>query len=94
MVSQRKILEVQSFEIETADDAGIRPKAAMDWLVYGLVAHITLVTHFVITRIIYRASANGKWNMAKQEAFLCIIKTKLQRTHLFNMHCRWTGKNK
>lgn len=28
MVSQRKILEVQGFEIETVDDAGIRPKAA------------------------------------------------------------------
>jgi zinc finger SWIM domain-containing protein 3 len=28
MVSQRKILELQGFEIETADDAGIRPKAA------------------------------------------------------------------
>ncbi|KAJ1298885.1 hypothetical protein BS78_01G488100 [Paspalum vaginatum] len=28
MVSQRKISEVQGFEIETADDAGIRPKDA------------------------------------------------------------------
>lgn len=28
MVSQRKISELQGFEIETADDAGIRPKAA------------------------------------------------------------------
>ena len=28
MVSQRKILELQGFEIETADDAGIGPKAA------------------------------------------------------------------
>ena len=28
MVSQRKILELQAFEIETADDAGIGPKAA------------------------------------------------------------------
>ena len=28
LVSQRKILELQDFEIETADDAGIGPKAA------------------------------------------------------------------
>jgi hypothetical protein len=28
MVSQRKISELQGFEIETADDAGIMPKAA------------------------------------------------------------------
>jgi zinc finger SWIM domain-containing protein 3 len=28
MVSQRKISELQGFEIETADDAGIGPKAA------------------------------------------------------------------
>ncbi|KAJ1274956.1 hypothetical protein BS78_05G099000 [Paspalum vaginatum] len=28
MASQRKISEVQAFEIETADDSGIRPKAA------------------------------------------------------------------
>jgi len=28
MVSQRKISELQAFEIETADDSGIRPKAA------------------------------------------------------------------
>lgn len=28
MTSQRKILEVQAFEIEAADDSGIRPKAA------------------------------------------------------------------
>ena len=30
MASQRKISELQGFEIETADDAGIRPKAAHD----------------------------------------------------------------
>jgi hypothetical protein len=30
MASQRKISEVQAFEIETADDSGIRPKAAHD----------------------------------------------------------------
>ena len=28
MVSQRKISDLQGFEIETADDAGIRPKLA------------------------------------------------------------------
>jgi len=28
MVSQRKISDLQAFEIETVDDAGIRPKAA------------------------------------------------------------------
>jgi len=28
MVSQRKISDLQAFEIETADDAGIQPKAA------------------------------------------------------------------
>jgi len=28
MLSQRKISEVQAFEIEAADDSGIRPKAA------------------------------------------------------------------
>jgi hypothetical protein len=28
MVSQRKISDLQAFEIETADDAGIGPKAA------------------------------------------------------------------
>ena len=28
MASQRKILDLQTFEIETADDAGIGPKAA------------------------------------------------------------------
>ena len=28
MASQRKISELQAFEIETADDSGIRPKAA------------------------------------------------------------------
>ena len=31
LVSQRKISELQSFEIETADDAGIGPKAAHEW---------------------------------------------------------------
>jgi zinc finger SWIM domain-containing protein 3 len=30
MTSQRKILEVQAFEIEAADDSGIRPKAAYE----------------------------------------------------------------
>jgi hypothetical protein len=30
MVSQRKISELQGFEIETADDAGIGPKAAQE----------------------------------------------------------------
>jgi zinc finger SWIM domain-containing protein 3 len=30
MASQRKISELQAFEIETADNAGIRPKAAHD----------------------------------------------------------------
>jgi zinc finger SWIM domain-containing protein 3 len=28
MLSQRKILDLQAFEIEAADDSGIRPKAA------------------------------------------------------------------
>ncbi len=30
MVSQRKISDLQAFEIETADDAGIGPKAAQE----------------------------------------------------------------
>ncbi|WVZ83756.1 hypothetical protein U9M48_030861 [Paspalum notatum var. saurae] len=65
MVSQRKISDVQGFEIETADDTGIRPKSA-----HGLVAHITSVTHYVTTRIICEANANGKWHMEKREACL------------------------
>ena len=31
LVSQRKISELEAFEIETADDAGIRPKAAHEF---------------------------------------------------------------
>ncbi|WVZ78630.1 hypothetical protein U9M48_026311 [Paspalum notatum var. saurae] len=40
MVSQRKISEVQGFEIETADDVGIRPKAA-----HGLASLQNAVKH-------------------------------------------------
>jgi zinc finger SWIM domain-containing protein 3 len=32
--------------------------------------------------------------MVKQEACLCIFRKKIPKTHHFNMHCRWTGKNR
>jgi hypothetical protein len=90
MVSQRKISELQGFEIETADDAGIGPKAAHELACVQVgVVHPISVILFVITRIIYGPSASERWHMVKQEACLCIFKIKLLRTLHFNMHCKW-----
>ena len=56
MASQRKILELQAFEIETADDSEIRPKKLhMSHHVVKLVNHLTLATLVVIVKIICKA---------------------------------------
>jgi zinc finger SWIM domain-containing protein 3 len=34
MASQRKILELRAFEIETTDDSGLRPKAAHELAIH------------------------------------------------------------
>lgn len=95
MVSQRKISELQAFEIEMADDAGIGPKKPhMSLQVVKLVEDSILAIPSVITRIICGRSANEKWHMAKQVACLSIFKTRLLKTHHSNMHCKWIVKNK
>jgi hypothetical protein len=69
LVSQRKFLELQGLEIETTDDARIRPKAAYGSVSLQVGGSSNLsYTHFVTTRTICGSSANGKWYMAKQEA--------------------------
>jgi zinc finger SWIM domain-containing protein 3 len=51
MASQRKISELQAFEIETADDSGIRPKATHELAIHQ-VGGITLVTLVMTGKII------------------------------------------
>jgi len=70
------------------------PKLLMSWLASKLVAQLISVTLFKTTRTIYGASGNGRWHMVKQEGCLCIFRKKLPRTHHFNMHYRWIGKNR
>lgn len=50
MASQRKISEIQAFEIEAAGNSGIRPKAAMSWHVKKLLDRIILATHAACTQ--------------------------------------------
>jgi zinc finger SWIM domain-containing protein 3 len=50
---------LQGFEIETAHDAGIGPKAAHELAMYKLVVHLISVTLFVITKIIYGQATTG-----------------------------------
>jgi zinc finger SWIM domain-containing protein 3 len=42
MASQRKISELQAFEIETADDSGIRPKAAHELAIHQVGGPLNL----------------------------------------------------
>jgi hypothetical protein len=70
MVSQRKVSELLRSGIEIDDDANIRPKVA-----YGLASLQAGGSHNLsYTRCDHknylRGSANGKWHMAKQEAYV------------------------
>jgi hypothetical protein len=64
MASQRKISQSQGFEIEIADNAGIGPKAAQNWLAFKLVAQLISVTLFKTTKTIYEAG-DGIWSRRK-----------------------------
>jgi zinc finger SWIM domain-containing protein 3 len=61
MASQRKISQLQAFEIEIADDSGIRPKAAHELASLKLVDSLTLAILVVIVKIICKASGKGSW---------------------------------
>jgi hypothetical protein len=87
MASQRKFSNLQAFEIETADNAGIGPKAAHELAcrqVGGpLNLSYTLRDH---------KKYSERWHMAKQVACLNIFKTTLLKTYHFSMHCKWTDE--
>jgi hypothetical protein len=68
MASQRKISEVQAFEIETADDSGIMPKAAHELACRQVGGHLILTTLVVTGKTIYKANDRGSWLLGKLKA--------------------------
>jgi hypothetical protein len=75
-VSQRKISDLQGFEIKIADDAGIRPKQAHELDSIQVGGSLNLSYILVTTRTIYGASDNETWDMVKKEVCLYIFKKK------------------
>jgi hypothetical protein len=55
MVSQRKISEFQDFEIETADDSGIMPKAAYELATHqvGRKSKISKIVSYASVHVLY-----------------------------------------
>ena len=94
MVSQRKILDLQAFEIETADDARIGPKAAHELATRQVGGPLNLSYTLRDHKNYLRTSAKERWHMDKQVVCLSIFETRLLRIHRSIMHCKWTVKNK
>jgi hypothetical protein len=67
MATQRKISEVQAFEIEAADDSGLGQKMHMTWMLVKLVGHLTLATLVVTAKIICVPKDKGSWLLDKLE---------------------------
>jgi hypothetical protein len=89
MVSERKITELQAFEIEMADDAGIGPKTAHELASRQVGGPLNLATPFVIARTTSGPSGNERWDMGKLALCLSIFKTKLLKINHSNMHFKW-----
>ena len=68
MLSQRKILEVQAFEIEAADDSGIRPKAAHELASRQVGGPMNLSYTYHDKKITCRGGVKESWHMVRQEA--------------------------
>jgi len=64
MLSQRKILEVQAFEIEVADDSGIRPKAANDLASRKVEGPMNL-SYTCDKKITCRGGVKESWHMVR-----------------------------
>ena len=67
MASQRKISELQAFEIGLQMILELDQKLHMSWLVVKLVDHLTLATLAVIAKIICKANDRGIWLSDKLE---------------------------
>jgi zinc finger SWIM domain-containing protein 3 len=76
MVSQRKISELQAFEIETADDSGIGPKASHELACRQVGGPLNLGYTLRDHKTICEASGNARWHMVKREACSTIFEIK------------------
>jgi zinc finger SWIM domain-containing protein 3 len=76
MVSQRKISELQAFEIETADDSGIGPKASHELACRQVGGPLNLGYTLRDHKTICEASGNARWHMVKREACSNIFEIK------------------
>jgi hypothetical protein len=63
MATQRKISEVQAFEIEAADDSGLGQKMHMTWMLVKLVGHLTLAT--LVVSVYQKTKGVGFWTSWK-----------------------------
>ena len=67
MLSQRKISELQAFEIEAAEDSGIKPKDAHEFASRQVGGPMNLSYTCRDHKIICRAGVKGSWHMVRQE---------------------------
>ena len=68
MLSQRKISEVQAFEIEAADDSGIRPKAAYNLASRQVGGPMNLNYTCHDQKITCMGGVKESWHMVRLEA--------------------------
>lgn len=97
MVSQRKFSELQGFEIETTDDAGIRSKAAYELASIQVRGSLNL-SYILRDHNNYlqgkRQTEMAYGQIGSMLISLCIFKINLVRIRHSNMRCKWTEKNK
>ena len=93
MASERKISELQGFEIETADDAGIGPKAAHELACIQVGGSVNLSYTLQDHKNYLRGKRQREMAYGQAGSMLMYFQEKLTRTHHFNIHCRWIGKN-
>jgi zinc finger SWIM domain-containing protein 3 len=68
MASQRKISELQAFEIEIADDSGIRPKAAHEFASRQVGGPLNLSYTCGDRKNYFKANDRGSWLLGRQVA--------------------------
>jgi zinc finger SWIM domain-containing protein 3 len=94
LVSQRKILELQGFEIETTDDVGIGPKAAHELAFIQVGGSLNLSYTLRDHKNYLRAKRQREMAYGQAGSMLMYFQEKIAENHHSNMHCKWTGENK
>ena len=94
MVSQRKISDLQAFEIETADDAGIGPKAAHELASHQLGGPLNLSYTLRDHKNYLRTKRQREMAYGQAGSMLKYFQDKIAKNHHSNMHCKWIVKNR